>query len=51
VRRVLAGESVPAQRKLVSLFEPHSDIIRRQKPGKETEIGHKVWLDEVEGGN
>lgn len=50
VRRVLAGESVPAQRKLVSLFEPHSDIIRRQKPGKETEFGHKVWLDEVEGG-
>lgn len=50
VRRVFAGESVPAQEKLVSLFEPHSAIIRRQKPGKETEFGHKVWLDEVEGG-
>jgi IS5 family transposase len=50
VRRVFAGEAVPAQEKLVSLFEPHTDIIRRQKPGKETEFGHKVWLDEVEGG-
>jgi IS5 family transposase len=49
VRRVFAGESVPAQEKLVSLFEPHTDIFRRQKPGKETEFGHKVWLDEVEG--
>jgi IS5 family transposase len=50
VRRVFAGEAVPAQEKLVSLFEPHTAIIRRQKPGKETEFGHKVWLDEVEGG-
>lgn len=50
VRRVLAGESVPAPEKLVSLFEPHSAIIRRQKPGKETEFGHKVWFDEVDGG-
>jgi IS5 family transposase len=50
VRRVFKGESVPAQEKLVSLFEPHSDIIRRKKPGKETEFGHKVWLDETDGG-
>lgn len=26
-RRVLAGEPVPAGEKLVSLFEPHADII------------------------
>lgn len=50
VRRVFAGETVPAQAKIVSLFEPHTAIIRRKKPGKETEFGHKVWLDEVEGG-
>lgn len=50
VRRVFEGESVPAQEKLVSLFEPHTDIIRRKKPGKETEFGHKVWLDEIDGG-
>ena len=26
-RRVFAGETVPAREKLVSLFEPHADII------------------------
>ena len=50
VRRIFGGESVPASEKIVSLFEPHSAIIRRRKAGKETEFGHKVWLDEVDGG-
>jgi IS5 family transposase len=50
VRRVFEGEKVPAQDKLVSIFEPHTDIIKRGKANKETEFGHKVWLDEVEGG-
>jgi IS5 family transposase len=50
VRRVLQGETVAASEKIVSLFEPHTDIIRRQKAGKETEFGRKVWLDEVDGG-
>jgi len=49
-RRVLQGEAVPAQDKLVSLFEPHTDIIRRGKPGRAAEFGHKVWIDEVDGG-
>jgi len=50
VRRVFQEEAVPATEKIVSLFEAHTDIIRRKKPGKETEFGHKVWLDEVDGG-
>jgi IS5 family transposase len=50
VRRVFAGEKVPAAEKIVSIFEPHSDIIRRNKARKPTEYGHKVWLDEVDGG-
>jgi transposase, IS5 family len=50
LRRVFDQESVPASEKIVSLFEPHTCIIRRQKAGKETEFGRKVWLDEVEGG-
>jgi IS5 family transposase len=50
VRRVFNNESVPAQDKIVSLFEPHTAIIRRQKAGKPTEFGRKVWLDEVDGG-
>jgi len=50
VRRVFQDEKVPAQEKIVSLFEPHTAIIRRQKAGKPTEFGRKVWLDEVDGG-
>jgi transposase, IS5 family len=50
VRRVFDGEKVPPIEKLVSIFEPHTDIIRRGKVNKDTEFGHKVWLGEVEGG-
>jgi len=49
-RRVLHGEAVPASEKLLSLFEPHTQAIRRHKPGKLTEFGRKVLLDETEGG-
>ena len=41
-RRVLAGELVPAGEKLVSLFEPHADII--VKGSRDTEYGHKLNL-------
>ena len=41
-RRVLAGEPVPAGEKLVSLFEPHADII--VKGSRDTEYGHKINL-------
>lgn len=50
VRRVLREEKVPAAEKIVSIFEDHCDIIRRNKARKPTEYGHKVWLDEVDGG-
>ena len=49
-RRVLHGEAVPASEKIVSLFEPDTAIIRKGKPGKPTEFGRCVWLDEVDGG-
>jgi len=41
-RRVLDGESVPASEKVVSLFEPHTDIIVKDR--RETLYGHKVYL-------
>ncbi len=41
-QRVLHGISVPAEDKLVSLFEPHADIIR--KDGRDTYYGHKLTL-------
>src|ERR671933_2307852 len=50
VRRVLGGETVPASEKIVSLFEPHTQIIVRHKAGKPVEFGRKLWLEEVDGG-
>lgn len=41
-RRVFHGESVPASEKLVSIFEPHTDVIR--KGGRDTLYGHKLCL-------
>lgn len=49
-RRVLQGEQVPASEKIVSIFEEHTDIIRRGKESRPVEYGHKIWLNEVEGG-
>ena len=41
-RRVFHGEKVPADEKLVSFFECHTDII--VKGSREVEYGHKVFL-------
>src|SRR5258705_325597 len=41
-RRVLGGEALPAGDKLVSLFEPHADII--VKSGRGVHYGHKINL-------
>jgi transposase, IS5 family len=41
-RRVLHGEAVAANEKIVSLFEPHADII--VKGGREVQYGHKLNL-------
>lgn len=49
-RRILQGEQVPASEKIVSIFEEHTDIIRRGKEAKPVEYGYKIWLNEVEGG-
>lgn len=49
-RRVFNNETVPAKEKIVSIFEPHSDILCRGKQSRPVEYGHKIWLDEVDGG-
>ncbi len=41
-RRVLEGQSVPAEEKIVSIFEEHTDIV--VKDGGEPIYGHKVCL-------
>ena len=49
-RRVVAGERVPASAKGLSLFEPHTAVLRRGKARQPTEFGTKLVLDEVDGG-
>ena len=41
-RRIVDQESVPAEEKIVSIFEEHTDILR--KGGRKTHYGHKLCL-------
>lgn len=43
-RRVIKGEQVLASEKIVSIFEDHTDIIKRGKSQCPTEFGHKVLI-------
>lgn len=45
-RRVLRGEQVPNAEKIYSIFEPHTDLIKRGKVRSPMEFGHKVFLAE-----
>jgi IS5 family transposase len=45
-RRVLQGEQVPTEEKIYSIFETHTDLIKRGKVLKPIEFGHKVFLAE-----
>ncbi len=45
-RRVLNGAPVPVHEKIFSLFEPHTDLIKRGKVQRPVEFGHKVFLAE-----
>jgi IS5 family transposase len=49
-RRILNGEQVPASEKIYSIFEPHTDLIKRGKVNKPIEFGHKVFLAESASG-
>jgi transposase, IS5 family len=49
VRRVLQGEVVPAQAKLVRRVEPHPQSSSRRQTGKAVEVGRQGWLEAVAG--
>ncbi len=40
--RVIKGQTVPSAKKVVSIFEPHTDIIVKDR--RETQFGHKVFI-------
>ena len=47
-RRVFNGEQVPATEKIYSIFEEHTELLKRGKAGKPIEFGHMVVIQQVE---
>ncbi len=47
-RRVLQGESVPNDEKIFSIFEPHTELLKRGKAGKPIEFGHMIGIQQVD---
>jgi hypothetical protein len=45
-RRVLLGEAVPNEEKIFSIFEPHTELIKRGKHPDPIQYGHKVLVIE-----
>jgi len=48
-RRVLQAASVPNNEKLFSIFEQHTELLKRGKAGKDVEFGHMIQIQQVEG--
>ena len=46
-RRVFDAETVPSTEKIYSLFEEHTELLKRGKAGKPVEFGHKVLIAET----
>ena len=46
-RAQMEGETVPARERVFSLFEPHTELIKRGRREKPVEFGHKVLLCET----
>ena len=43
-RRLLKGETIPAQEKIYSIFEPHTEWISKGKQNKKVELGHPLLI-------
>jgi IS5 family transposase len=48
-RRVLDGEQIPNDEKLFSIFEPHTELLKRGKTAKPIEFGHMIQIQQVAG--
>jgi IS5 family transposase len=48
-RAALKGETVPARDRIFSLFEEHTELIKRGKSNQPVEFGHAVWLAQSRG--
>jgi len=43
----IRGEAVPAAERIYSLFEPHTELIKRGRRQKPVEFGHMIWLGQT----
>ena len=46
-RRVINGESVPNDEKVFSIFEPHTELLKRGKSWRSIEYGHMIQIEQV----
>lgn len=46
-RRILLGEQVPNDEKIFSIFETHTELLKRGKVNKEIEYGHMIQIQQV----
>ena len=47
-RRIILEESVPNEEKIFSIFEPHTELLKRGKANKPIEFGHMIQIQQVE---
>jgi IS5 family transposase len=46
-RSQINGETVPASERIFSIFEPHTELLKRGKAGKSVEFGHMVSIGQT----
>lgn len=49
-RRLLRGETIPHEEKVFSLFEPHTELIKKGKAGAPVEFGRRLLVSSQENG-
>ena len=47
-KRLFEGITLPATEKVYSIFEEHTELIKRGKAGKDVEFGHKIMLAQTQ---
>jgi IS5 family transposase len=47
-RRITDHEKVPNEEKIFSIFEPHTELLKRGKAGKPIEFGHMIQIQQVQ---
>lgn len=48
--RIIGGRPVPNADKILSLYEPEVEVLKRGKAGADVEFGNKLWLGETPAG-